>query len=76
MRTTDSDTPAVPTLQASKGDLSLQYTICVRHTTVTHTIERALRSTVAKEAQHLALDLCSKGIIMGTRTLDLARIWI
>ena len=52
MRSTDSDTLTVPNDQASKEFLSLQHTICFRHTTVTHTIERALRLTVVTEAQH------------------------
>ena len=63
-----------PTVQPSKGVLSLQHTIFIRHTTVAHTMKRALRSTISREAQHSAVDSCFKGIIMRATNLDLERI--
>ena len=78
VRSTDSDTQAIPSyfrLQRVFFHCNTPY-ILLAILRVEHTIERALRSTVATRAQHPLLRLCSKGIPMRTRTLALAQMWI
>ena len=77
MRSTDSDTPAIPSHFRHQRDFFHPNASCILLDIpqVKHTVESALCSTVATEAQHPPLDLCSKGIPMVTRTLALAQMW-
>lgn len=75
MRSTHSDTPAIPYYFRLRREFFHSNTpyIKLEILRVKHSIKRALRSTVAMEAQRPLLDLYSKRIPMGTRTPALAQ---
>ena len=75
MRSTHSDTPAIPCyfrLQREFFFSNIPY-ILSEILRVKLSVKRALRSTVAMEAQRPPVDLYSKKIPMGTRTPALAQ---